>query len=148
MVMTVSESFQREPRRVGVGFVPLAIGLMAAPACWAIQLIVNYGLTSYACYPFVEQRSTLAPGWGGVWIAVIVINLVMLVIAAAATALSFFNWRILVRLHPNVRDDLVDASEGRARFVALCGAVAGIGFVIAIIFDLVAVLGSPICAVG
>jgi hypothetical protein len=146
-VMAAAESFQQEPYEVGVHVVPLAIGLAGAPAFWVVQLIVNYGLVSYACYPFIEQRSTPALDWGSIWIAVIIINLVTLTVALATTVLSFVNWRILVRLHPKMWDDLVEASEGRVRFAALCGAVAGSGFIIAIIFDLIAILGSPICTV-
>jgi hypothetical protein len=73
---------------------------------------------------------------------------VTLTLAVAATVLSFINWRSLVRLHPNLRDDLVEAGEGRARFIAQCGTLAGIGFIAAIIFDLVAIIGSPICSIG
>lgn len=146
--MTTTETFRREPHEVGVRPIPLAIGLVGAPMCWVMQLIVDYALSSYACYPFLEQRATVAPGWGHVWTGVIVINLLALVLAVAATGLSFINWRRLGRLQPDVRDDLVEAGAGRARFVAQCGTLAGIGFIAAIIFDLVAIIGSPICSVG
>ena len=144
----MTETFRHEPRDVGVRPVFLAIGLAVAPICWLTQLIVDYGLSSYACYPLLEQRATPAPGWGNVWIVVIVINLLTLALAVAATVLSALNWRTFTRRQPSLSDDLAVASKGRARFIAQCGTLAGIGFIAAIIFDLVAIIGSPICSIG
>lgn len=115
---------------------------------WMIQLLVNCGITSYSCYPSVIELAAPAPGWTHVWTAVIVINLVMLALAIVATGLSYRNWRILSGEHPDLRDDLVEAAEGRARFVALCGALTGLGFIGGIVFDLISVLGAPICNLG
>jgi hypothetical protein len=145
--MSLIEVF-RNSHEVRINRALLAIGLVGAPTCWAIQLLVNYALSSYSCYPYVVQRSTLAPGFQHVWIEVLIINLLTLGLAVASTLLALSQWRELNGLHPDLKDDLVEASEGRARFISLCGFLTGLGAIAAIIFDLVAILGSPICNVG
>ncbi|MHB8884519.1 MAG: hypothetical protein ACYC5H_05445 [Methylovirgula sp.] len=144
--MTLTESAHPSPQRRRVGPLALAIGLIGAPAAWVMQLVVNYGLSSYACYPASVPRATVLPGWEGSWIILVVINLLALLGAASTTFLSYRNWHVTRDEHPGALDDLVEAGEGRTRFIGLAGALSGIGFTLAIIFDLIAVLGVPQCS--
>ncbi|QXX74102.1 hypothetical protein [Methylovirgula sp. HY1] len=144
--MTLTESAHPSPQRRRVGLVSLAIGLTGAPAAWVTQLVVNYGLSSYACYPASVPRGHVLPGWENVRIALLIINLLALMLAVGTTFLSYRNWVATRDEHPGALDDLVAAGEGRTRFIGLAGAISGIGFALAIVFDLIAVLGVPQCS--
>jgi hypothetical protein len=134
------------PQRHRIGLMPLMLGLVAPPAAWVIQLAVNYGLSSYSCFPDGSPRATVLPGWTGVWTGVLIINLVTLAIATGTTFLSYRNWHAVRDEHPGEADDLVETGEGRSRFIGLAGAISGLGFIMAILLDLIAILGVPQCS--
>ncbi len=134
------------PHRHRIGLMPLMLGLVAPPAAWTLQFIVNYGLSSYSCFPDGSPRATVMSNWKWVWAVVLIINLVALAIAIATTFLSYRNWHVVRDEHPGQADDLVETGEGRSRFIGLAGAISGIGFVLAILFDLIAILGVPQCS--
>lgn len=133
------------PHRDRIGLVPLMAGLIGPPAAWLLQLVVNYGLSSYSCYPASVPHVAVLPGWTGVWVGVLIINIIAIAIAIATTVLSYRNWRIVRDEHPGEADDLVETGEGRSRFIGLAGAITGLGFVIALVFDLIAILAVPQC---
>lgn len=139
--MTMSGSMHPSPQRHRIGLVSLGVGLAGPPVIWTVQFIANYWLTSFACAATTAPRGLN----GGARVAVLVINLVALVAAAAATFLSYRNWQTAQSEHPGTPEDLVATGEGRSRFVGLAGAVSGVGFLIAILFDLVSILGVPLC---
>lgn len=144
--MTLTDSMHPAPQRHRVGLAAQAIGLIGAPAAWITQLVVNFGLSSYACYPDSVPRSHVLPGWENAWIALLVINLLALVVAAGTTFLSYRNWLVTRDERPGSVGDLAESGEGRTRFVCLSGAITGVGFTLAIIFDLIATLGVPQCS--
>jgi hypothetical protein len=133
------------PQRHRIGLMPLMLGLIAPPAAWVLQLVVNYGLSSHSCFPDGTPRASVLPGWSGVWTGVLVINLIALAIAAATTILSYRNWHTVRDEHPGEADDLVETGEGRTRFIGLAGAISGLGFIMAILLDFVAIIGVPQC---
>lgn len=127
------------PQRARVGFVPLMLGLVSPPAAWSINLLVNYWLSSYPC-------STTGLSKSGFWIGALLINVIGILVALGTTYLSYRNWHAVRGEHPGDADDVAEIGEGRARFIGLAGAISGIGFIVALIFDLIAILGVPQCA--
>lgn len=145
--MTMSESTMHpSPQRHRIGLMPLMTGLVAPPAAWTLQFIVNYALSSYSCYPDGSPRAAVMSNWRWVWAGVLAINLIALAIAIATTFLSYRNWHVVRDEHPGQADDLVEIGEGRSRFIGLAGAISGLGFIIGIILDLIAILGVPQCS--
>ena len=51
-------------------------GLLIPPVVWAIQLELNYGLASHACFPAGTPRASFLPGWERIWVVLLVVNLV------------------------------------------------------------------------
>jgi hypothetical protein len=145
--MTMNDSTMHpSPQRHRLSLAVLMTGLAAPPAAWVTQLVVNYALSSYSCYPDSLPRASVLAGWRGVWTIVLIINLLALATAAATTALSYRNWHVVRDEHPGDADDVVEIGEGRSRFIGLAGAISGIGFTLAIVFDLLAILGVPQCS--
>jgi hypothetical protein len=133
------------PHRERVGLFAQFFGLTAAPTAWVAQLLLNYGLASYSCFPRIAPRTTVLPGWGFVWWLLLGFNLLAVVIALAASVVSYLTWRAARHEHPGGFSHAVAAGEGRTRFFGLVGVMTGLGFLAAIIFDLVALFVVPQC---
>jgi hypothetical protein len=114
----------------------LLAGLAAGPAAWILQLVIDYGLASHSCFPReTPQVAGLLSSWAGESEWLVAVNLVCLCLAAGG---AFVSWRNRRRTRPTKRggaETALEASEGRTRFVATCGILAGAGFALAILFD-------------
>lgn len=132
----------REP----VGLPALFFGLCAGPLVWAFQLLSNFALASYSCYPHAIPRTTLVPGWGWVWAVLLTINLVALAVTLAATAVSWRNWSGARRDGSDYSGHVLETRRGRTRFLAAIGIMTGIGFSGAIVFNTIALIIMPSCA--
>jgi hypothetical protein len=131
------------PRRRRVGLLAIAVGLLAAPTAWAIQLISSYVLSSVACS--IGSRPLSSPLWSNLRLVLWGIDLVALVVAAAAAALAWSTWRRAhARMHAD--RDARNAEDARTRFLALCGALASVGFLLALVFATVGLVLLPACS--
>jgi hypothetical protein len=140
MAQTMPE--QAPPPCSQVGLVALAFGLCAAPLAWLAQLVVNFGLASYVCYPRYAPRHQVA--WSSVWYGLLALQIVAILIAVMAGLTSYRNWQ-RVRAAAEHAGIFTDAASGRFRFVAMCGIWASLGFLAAIVFDLIALFAVPAC---
>jgi hypothetical protein len=117
------------------GAIALLFSLAAAPAGWIAQLVLSYGVASYACQPTGAPRLR-PPGFGWAeehWLFV-AINLACLAVTIGAGVVP---WRAL-RTHSS-------KSAGHIRFLAGCGLMASAGFAIAIGFNTFELFTVPAC---
>ena len=124
----------------------LLAALAAGPAGWALQLVLGYGLSSYACFPrdapFLRSPP---PGWSGEAGLLLGINLACLLLVLAGLVVCALIWR------RDPGESLADAGRGpgggagRTRFLAACGVFSGLGFAVAVLFDTASILGTPAC---
>ncbi len=121
---------------------PLA-ALIAGPAAWATQLIAGYGYSSLACFP--HDAPAAQPPSPGEHALLIGLNLTCLVVALAGLVTATIHWRAAKAEGSAKSSDVLPPGLGRARFLAACGMLSGMGFAIAILFDTVAILGAPAC---
>jgi hypothetical protein len=141
----VSEQAHPGPRRHEINLTLLVLALVATPSLWGLRLVTNYALDSYFCYPGDARRFSLAGGAAWVWPTLLAIDLLVLVFAGAAAAISYRYWRAS-------RDELASGSalieigEGRTRFLALWGLMIAVGFVVATVFDFFTLWIVPPCA--
>lgn len=138
MTGTIDSLASPTARRVA-GPTLLLAALAAGPGAWAIQLVVDYGLASHACFPgAVPLRQSPPGGWTGEAAVLLALNLACLALAAAGAAVSL---RALRRAGPRPEG----AEPRRTRFLAYCGLLSGVGFSLAVLFDTVVVLAVPGC---
>ena len=133
------------PHKGRTSLTALIFGLLGGPFAWTGQLLVSYGLTSYACYPGPVPRSAVLPGWSFLGPSLTILSLVALVIALAAGIVSY---RIYANTRSEVRGKthhLLDVGEGRSRFIALCGLITAGVFAIIIVFDTLSLFLVPPC---
>jgi hypothetical protein len=60
---------------------------------WAVQLELNYGLASHACFPAEAPRASFLPGWERIWVVLLVVNLVCLALCAIGLLTSGYSRR-------------------------------------------------------
>lgn len=125
------------PQRERVGPVSVAFGLTGAPLAWIGLSLVNYGVASQDCTPPMASRA-------GIVLGVTVALAVVVALAALWTA-----WRAWRRSHAEQaggQERTMEVGEGRTRFLALCGVITSLGFLLGIAFALLPLLMVPSCA--
>ncbi|MDB5396887.1 MAG: hypothetical protein JWM91_4393 [Rhodospirillales bacterium] len=133
------------PHRDRVASSALLFAVVGAPAAWLIQLIVNYGLAAHDCFPHDQPLIGHPEGSDSIQLALVLLNILAIAVAATAGLLARRIWRKTREEHSGSAHHLLDTGEGRTRFLAMWGQLAGIGFLIATIFDTVALYGVPRC---
>jgi hypothetical protein len=134
------------PHRDRVALAGLAFGLVGGPLAWIVQFCVNFGLASHACFPHDVSHNRPQAGWEHVGSAVLAINLAAMVVALAAVVVAWLDWRATRYEHAGGPDHLLDVGEGRSRFLGICGVMTGLGSLLAIAVNTVAVFMVPPCA--
>ena len=114
----------RSGQTSGVRSGALFYGLLAPPLVWAIQLYLNFGLASHACFPGETPRASFLPGWERIWTALLAVNLVCAAICAIGLLASGYSWRRL--RNPRLSRPGHLASRPRVRGTADRFAVAGL----------------------
>ena len=144
-VASITRSTHPSPHADRVSLGLLFYGLCAGAAAWAAQLFLNYGLSSHPCFPSDTPLATPLPGWGGVVAILALINIAALLIALSGALVSWRNWRVTHGEVEGSKSQLVEAGEGRSRFIALWGVMASVGFFLATAFNTIAMIGVPLC---
>jgi hypothetical protein len=142
----VSESQHPAPQRGNVSTAALLGALFASPLAWGLQLVINYSLAAHACYPGHIPLHDVAPGFHSARTIVLLLNLLAAAIALAGAGLSYQHWQATRMEQRGDAEHAVESGEGRTRFLALWGVMAGLGFFIGILFNTLALLMVPTCA--
>lgn len=148
MAKPIMESYGVEPpspQRHLVSDAAVFSALLAPPLAWSLQLLLNYGLASHACFPSQAPKEFLASGWAWLSWGLIAIGVVALAISVAATVASFFLWRRTRTEAAGDHAHLIEAGQGRTRFFTIWGVWSGVWFILQILFGLVAAIGAPGC---
>jgi hypothetical protein len=123
--------------RSRMSMVLLWLGLFGAPAAWTAQLLLSEPIAAYACYPY---RTPLpAPIWNGLPVMLTTISVVCLAVALLSGVAAWISWRQFAK------GRFAMADEDRNRFLAKIGAVSSFIFIVAIIFNICAVMLVPPC---
>jgi hypothetical protein len=115
----------------------LLFGACAAPLFWLGQVMLDYGLSAFACYP--ADQPVMPVSTQGLSHILLLFDGVALAAAAAGGAVSLWS---LLRLRP-VLPKL--PGEGHARFLAIWGMLSSLWFFCAILFNAIASITVPPC---
>ena len=132
------------PHRGQIGLGWLMTSLLTAPIAWSIQLLVIYGLASYACGPDRPAGAGARDLGALVWVLPAV-NVAALVVAALAIWLSFSHLRRTRSEEAGQSGGMMDAGEGRTRFLSIWGIWTGVLFLLAIAFNTLSAFWTGLC---
>ena len=123
----------------------IAAGLVLGPGLWILQLVLDYGLSSYGCFPTFTPGSRITPGLGWIWPTIAIINLVALALSLSAAGLSFVYWRRTWANDESSFNDVLEKGEGPAKYLEMWGMITGLSFSAVIIFNTIALFVVPLC---
>jgi uncharacterized membrane protein YeiB len=138
-------SSHASPHRERVGLLRLFFGLWAAPLGWSGQLVLNYGLASFACYPRYTPHDHAIPGWGGVWWVLLAINLLAVALTGLGAAAAYRSWQATRHENDGHTGHVLETGRGRTRFLSLLGTMTSLGFLAAVLFNTVVLFTVPLC---
>ena len=105
--------------------------LLAPPFLWAFQLMLNFGLSSHACFPSGAPRADFLPGWERAWQWALAVNIVCAVASGLGLLLSGSRWLSMRRgSRAGEQDDVL-------RVLLLSGVLVSALFTVAILFNTV-----------
>jgi hypothetical protein len=141
---TIDHHAHPAPHRDRVRLAGLIGALFLPPLAWSLHLVANYSVAVRSCYP--DGAPQVSPSLDKLWLILIIVDVVSLVISATAAAMAYRNWTASARELAETDSPMVETGEGRTRFLAIWGLLIGIGFFVAVGFDLVGLWILPICS--
>lgn len=121
------------PQRDQVGAWAMWFCILGAPAAWSLQQLVNAPLFEHGCYP--KDAPIASPIWanaGGVAVAVEAVAIVVCILAGLT---AWRNWRRTRDEKAGSGHHLMEAGDGRSRFMAMVGLICSGLFLLATLFS-------------
>jgi hypothetical protein len=131
------------PARHEVSLWTLLFGCSVAPIFWLGQTMLAYWVSAQVCYPGDHPTVTDAPGT--LHTALAAFDAVAILAALAGGIVSWRCWRMTQEEKKGGAHRALHTGEGRARFMALWGILSSIGFLSAILFNLISSIMVPLC---
>jgi hypothetical protein len=122
----------------------LLLGLFGAPAAWTLQIVLSEPLAARACYP--NQAPLSEPSWEGWSVVMPVVSLACLVFALLSGLAALVAWRRQASETIAGRDESLRLRRGRIRFLSRLGLMSSGLFIVAVVFNTLAVLLVPLCS--
>jgi hypothetical protein len=116
----------------------LWFGLFGAPAVWSLQLLASYALVAHGCYPDAEPLAL--PVVPALRALVLGTGAAALAVALLAGGSAWRSWRATRHGEDGGEEVLLDASDGRTRFMALAGILLSAVFLLGIVMNVVPLL--------
>jgi hypothetical protein len=132
------------PDRDQVRLAALGFGLAGGPAAWCLQLLAGSSVAGLACLAG-DGSSTGSLNFGWATPAMIGVNLAALLVAILALVVSFRSFRRTASGYAEGHDSVMEAGEGRSRFLAIWGIWTSILFILAIAFNTISVFWGGLC---
>ena len=119
-------------------------GLFGAPGIWLLQVIVSEVLSATACYGVSAPRP--APLWSGFNTWMFAISIVAVSVATPCAGFAWYGFKLArsaasadephLHHHQALRSatQLRTDDAVRVRFIALCSALVGTGFLVGVVF--------------
>jgi hypothetical protein len=136
------------PHRAQLSMIRIGVGLFGAPAAWLTQFLLSEPLAAHACFP--NQAPLSAPIWEGLPAMLITISIVCLATALLSGFVAWSSWRQFeARLsaagegaHTLKSTELstIETGENRNRFLIKISLMSSFIFIVAVIFNIFAVL--------
>ena len=121
----------------------LLLAVAGGPVAWNAQLLANYALAAYPCFPGPTARTQLLPGWENDWVVLLIINLAAIAVTVACVLVGAHGWRWITRCSADGHADAHGVPATRA--LSLGAILFGTVFFGATVFALIALALAPRC---
>jgi len=125
------------------GILRTLVALFGAPTAWMIQLLLSEPLVAHACYPY--QIPLSVPIWERLSSLLAAISLLCLAVALLSGFVALTAWRQAEEKSAVGGDD-IETKVRRRRFTGKLGLMSSLIFIVAVIFNICAVLLTPLCS--
>ena len=122
------------PHRARVGVWSLWFAILAAPAVWLLQLLINSSFAGIACYP--HDVPLAQPAWPLLFSASSTVEIIALLVCAAGGLAGWRNWQ----------HSRGESGDGRTRFMSIVGIMSSVLFLVGTAVAFAYVLTVPPCA--
>ena len=120
------------PHRDRVGPWAMWFCILGAPVAWSLQQLVNAPLFAHGCYP--KDVPISSPIWTNAGSVALAVELIAIVVSVAAMLLAWRNWGRTRAEKEGSGHHLIEAGDGRTRFMAMVGLICSGLFLLATIF--------------
>jgi len=120
------------PQRDRVGAWAIWFGILGAPVAWSVQQLVNPTILAHGCFPHdVPLTDSI---WANARTVTTLVELVCIAVCVAAGAVAWRSWQRTREEKPGSGHHLIEAGEGRSRFMAMVGLICSGLFLAAVLF--------------
>ena len=106
--------------------------ILGAPVAWSVQQLVNAPLFAHGCYP--KDAPLASPIWTNAGGVALTVELIAIVVCVVAGLLAWRNWDRTRGEKEGSGHHLMEAGDGRTRFMAMVGLICSGLFLLATIF--------------
>lgn len=132
------------PHRERVNPWAVWFGLLGAPLAWGAQLLINSALGAHGCYP--HDVPLAVPVWSDMRQVMLGVEVAAILVCAAALLSAWFTWRRARHEKQGSGHHVVEAGDGRTRFMAMAGLMTSLLFLAGAGFACINVILVPACA--
>jgi hypothetical protein len=106
--------------------------ILGAPAAWSLQQLVNAPLFAHGCYP--KDVPLTEPIWANAGSVALAVEAVAIVVCIVAGLTAWRNWHRTHGEKEGSGHHLMEAGDGRSRFMAMVGLICSGLFLLATVF--------------
>lgn len=140
---TVHRQAHPAPHRARVGAVATWFAILAGPLAWSAQLLVNSTIAAHGCYP--HDMPLAGSIWGNARSVMAGVEIVALAFCALAGLGGWRNWLRTRDEKQGSAHHLLEAGDGRTRFMAMVGLMTSVLFLVAVAFAAFNLAAVPAC---
>lgn len=118
-------------------------GVLAAPLAWSAQELISYGAASFLCG--LKQGASAAQQVHALSPPFVAITLLTLAVALSGAWIAVRNWRRLRQAPRGTPMQLSEIHAERNAFLARCGLLSSLIFVLAFFFTTAEMVVAPLC---
>ena len=133
-----------DSRHGSISMIRIWVGIFGAPVAWINQMLLSMPIAAHACYPFQEPVSL--PIWQDLPAILMTIGITCLAIALLSGFSAWSTWREYQRRLAGEELNVMHKSEHRSRFLIKTGLMSSFIFIVAIVFNICAILLVPPCS--
>jgi hypothetical protein len=128
-----SPSRHPSPHRDRIGPWAMWFAILGAPLAWSVQQLVNPPIFAHGCFP--NDMPLAEPIWRNGESVAFTVELAAIVVCVLAAIVAWRNWRRTRAEKEGSGHHLLEAGDGRSRFMAMVGLICSSLFLLAVLLS-------------